>query len=169
MTSCRLPETTLVGFDSAWADNEKKPGAICAMVFDAAGSPHFVPPILAGFGKAGTFIADLHRPSRKTLVAIDQPTIVPNPAGMRPCERVVASVASWSGGGIQPANREGQGKAAMFGDGAPIWRFLDRLAFVDDPDQALRRPIGDTSWRCSRARAARSRSSVCQATRRAAV
>ena len=86
-----------------------------------------------------TFVESLRDPERKMLVAIDQPTIVPNCTGMRPCERVVASVISWSGGGIQPANR---GKSAMFGDDAPIWRSLKRLGFVDDPDQFHSAPVG---------------------------
>ena len=85
------------------------------------------------FDAAAAFVERLHDAGRRTLVAIDQPTIVRNLASMRPCERVVASVASRSGGGIQPANL---GKVAMFGDDAPISRFLKRLDFTDDPERA---------------------------------
>ena len=61
-------------------------------------------------------IRSLHHDGDLTLVAIDQPTIVPNQNSMRPAERVVAGTIIWSGGGIQPAYRD---KAAMFGDKAP--------------------------------------------------
>ena len=129
---------TVVGFDSAWADRERVPGAICALRFSKTGEVDFRLPILVGFDRAARFIEDLHSASRKTIVAIDQPTIVPNAAGMRPCERAAAAVMGWSGGGIQPANR----RSAMFCDGAPIWRFLQRLAFADDPEQARSAPCG---------------------------
>ena len=68
-----------------------------------------------------------------TLVAIDQPTIVPNATGMRPVDRVAASLVSWLGGGVQPANR---GKIGMFDDAAPIWRFLAALNGIEDPEGA---------------------------------
>ena len=123
----------LIGFDSAWVDRPNAPGAICAFSVDADGNARFDPPELAGFAAALTMIKARHRPGVRTILAIDQPTIVPNAAGARPCERVVASVMSWSGGGIQPAYR---GKASMFGDAAPIWRFLDALGFTDDPKAA---------------------------------
>lgn len=132
-----LAGTTLVGFDSAWADTERAPGAICALAVDGSGRVRFHQPRLVGFGAAADFVQALHNEEQRTIVAIDQPTIVPNATGMRPCERVVATVASWSGGGIQPANREGKGKIAMFGDHAPIWAFLKRLEFRDDPVASL--------------------------------
>ena len=129
----------LVGFDSAWADNAGTPGAICAARFEAGGGIVFHAPRLVGFEAAAGFIEGLHGDGDLTLVAIDQPTIVRNAGGSRPAERAVASVMSWSGGAIQPANRS---KATMFGDGAPIWRFLDRLGFADDPETAARATCG---------------------------
>ncbi len=122
----------LVGFDSAWADNPKKPGAICALRLEGERT-RFVEPVLAGFDDALVLIRSLHHDGDLTLVAIDQPTIVPNQNSMRPAERVVAGTIIWSGGGIQPAYRD---KAAMFGDKAPIWRFLAALGFTDDPEAA---------------------------------
>ncbi len=62
-------------------------------------------------------------------MAIDQPTIVPNLTGSRPVDRVAASVISWVGGGVQPANRS---KLGMFDDAAPIWRFKADLGASDD-------------------------------------
>jgi predicted RNase H-like nuclease len=133
-----VPAMNLVGFDSAWADNPKQPGAICALRTDAAGST-FLAPRLAGFDAALDLTRSLHQAGDLTLVAIDQPTIVANRTGMRPAERAVAGTIVWSGGGIQPAYRD---KTAMFGDGAPIWRFLAGLGFADDPEAAARADTG---------------------------
>ena len=121
--------TRYVGFDSAWADHPRRPGAICAL--DSKGG--FDAPRPAGFDAALAFLRERHAAGDLTLVGIDQPTIVPNESGARPADRVAASLMSWSGGGVQPAFR---GKAAMFGDGAPIWRFLAALGFRDDPETA---------------------------------
>lgn len=74
-----------------------------------------------------------------TLIALDQPTIVPNPTSMRPVERVAASVISWVGGGVQPANRS---KTGMFCADSPIWQFLTSLAATDDPMAARFAPSG---------------------------
>ncbi|ACL56572.1 hypothetical protein [Methylobacterium nodulans] len=65
------------------------------------------------------------------LVALDQPTLVPNATGMRPVDRVAASLISWLGGGVQPANRA---KIGMFDDAAPHWRFKERLGATEDPE-----------------------------------
>ena len=133
-----MAAVNLIGFDSAWADNPKKPGAICALrVADARTT--FIAPRPAGFDTALALIRSHHREDDVTLVAIDQPTIVNNQTGMRPAERVVAGTISWSGGGIQPAYRD---KTALFGDGAPIWRFLHALGFTDDPEAAARATSG---------------------------
>lgn len=123
----------LVGFDSAWSDNPKAPGAICACRIENDRPAIFHEPRLARFDEALALIEAWHFADDVTLVAIDQPTIVRNQTNMRPAERVVASVMSWSGGAIQPAYRD---KAAMFGDGSPIERFLAALGFADDPEAA---------------------------------
>ena len=133
-----LAAVNLIGFDSAWADHPKKPGAICALRVDGARTRFFAPRA-AGFDAALAFIRSLHREDDATLVAIDQPTIVSNQTGMRPAERVVAGTICWSGGAIQPAYRD---KAGMFGDDAPIWRFLGALGFTDDPETAVRAESG---------------------------
>jgi predicted RNase H-like nuclease len=118
------------GFDSAWMDNPNAPGAICAIGFDEKARPRFVVPQLVGFKEALAFIDAERRGHQLCLVALDQPSIVPNSTGGRPAERVAGSVISFSGGGVQPANR---GKAAMFGDAAPVWRFLEALGALQDP------------------------------------
>lgn len=101
--------------------------------FDDCGQITFNPPQLVKFREALHHIKDRSVPAWLTVVAIDQPTIVPNASGMRPVERVAASVVSYTGGGVQPANK---GKAAMFGDKAPIWQFKKELGAEDSPELA---------------------------------
>lgn len=67
------------------------------------------------------------------MVALDQPTIVPNLTGSRPVDKVAGSLISWIGGGVQPASRSRMG---MFDDAAPIWRFKQALGAVEDPELA---------------------------------
>jgi predicted RNase H-like nuclease len=123
--------TCIIGFDSAWTDNSKAPGAICALVIASDGGVRFKPPCHVSFDQALAFI-DAERCACDTcLVAIDQPTIVPNESGSRPADKVAASLVSFIGGGVQPANRS---KKEMFGDDAPIWRFLKRLGATEDPE-----------------------------------
>ena len=90
-------------------------------------------PRLVSFDQALAFIRSAQSPSGVTLVALDQPTIVPNSLSMRPVERAAASLVSWMGGGVQPANRSRKG---MICDASPIWRFLGELAAEDDPEGA---------------------------------
>jgi predicted RNase H-like nuclease len=124
-----LPTTCIIGFDSAWTDQAKAPGAVCAVEIDGDGARRFDPPFLARFDKAAEFIEQKKAQFDKCLVCIDQPTIVPNLAGGRPVEKVAASIISFVGGGVQPASRS---RTSMFGDDAPIWRFKKRLAASDD-------------------------------------
>jgi predicted RNase H-like nuclease len=130
-----LNKIAFVGFDSAWVGNPKVPGAICAISFDGKRFHDFKEPKLVGFDDARRFIARANRKHRLTLIAIDQPTIVPNDEGMRPVEKVAASIVSWLGGGVQPAYRK---KENMFGDGAPIWKFLRRLGATENPELSRR-------------------------------
>lgn len=122
---------TYIGFDSAWTDKKNAPGAICALSFEGSRPAEFHEPRLATFAEALEFIAQVRSSDGATLVALDQPTIVPNLTSMRPVERVAASVVSWLGGGVQPSNR---GKVGMFCDASPIWRFLADLGATEDPE-----------------------------------
>ena len=130
---CYLPigTTSIIGFDSAWTDNTKAPGAVSSVVIAKDGAVSFKPPHLASFDQAFEFIEAEHRACDICLIALDQPTIVPNATGSRPVDRVAASLISFIGGGVQPANRS---KKGMFDDGAPIWRFLERLGAIEDPE-----------------------------------
>ncbi len=121
---------TYIGFDSAWTDNAKAPGAICAVQLRRGAPPLFHAPRLVRFAEALAFIQVVSSGSEYTLIALDQPTIVPNQTSMRPVERVAASVISWVGGGVQPANRS---RTGMFCGASPIWRFLEELAATEDP------------------------------------
>ncbi|MBS9720230.1 DUF429 domain-containing protein [Tianweitania sp. BSSL-BM11] len=128
MTRC-----SIIGFDSAWTDKASAPGAVCILRQDEAGSTSFREPVLASFAEALALIRAEQAESDVCIVALDQPTIVPNETGMRPVDRVAASTILWAGGGVQPANRS---KIGMFDDAAPIWRFKRELNASDDPEQA---------------------------------
>jgi predicted RNase H-like nuclease len=125
--------TCIIGFDSAWTDDIKAPGAICALVVAKDGAVTFKPPHQASFDQALAII-EAERCGRDTcLIALDQPTIVPNATGSRPVDRVSGSLISFIGGGVQPANRS---KKDMFDSGAPVWRFLNRLGAAEDPERS---------------------------------
>jgi predicted RNase H-like nuclease len=129
MTTQAAEAVAIIGFDSAWTDSRTAPGALCIIRIDAAGRRTLVPPSLVSFDQALAVIGREKAPLR--LVALDQPTIVPNATGMRPVDRVAASVIAWLGGGVQPANRA---KVGMFDDAAPLWRFKERLGAAEDPE-----------------------------------
>lgn len=128
-----MPRDTYIGFDSAWTNKPSAPGAICAMSMEDGKVAEFHEPRLATFEQALDFIDAVKSRDGATLVALDQPTIVPNLTSMRPVERVAASVISWLGGGVQPANR---GKVGMFCDASPIWPFLAMLDAAQEPEHA---------------------------------
>jgi predicted RNase H-like nuclease len=122
-----------IGFDSAWTDNPKAPGAICAVCFENGRPMQFKAPRLVSFAQAHAFIRAESSDDGCTLLALDQPTIVPNATGMRPVERAAASLISWLGGGVQPSNT---GRLGMFCCASPIWRFLTELGAVENPEEA---------------------------------
>jgi predicted RNase H-like nuclease len=125
--------TIVFGFDSAWTDAPKTPGAICAIAFDERGRVEFHEPRLVSFTRARAFVDVLRREFALSLVALDQPTVVPNSTGSRPVEKVAGSLVSFVGGGVQPANR---GKIGMFCDSSPVWSFLSELNATQDPINA---------------------------------
>lgn len=136
-----------VGFDSAWAG--KAPGGIASATFSQDRLLETRLPEPAGFDHAAAIIEELQSTHDYVLVAIDQPTVVPNQTGSRPVDRVAASLVSRLGGGVQPANqgktRSGrtiQSKVQMFGPEAPIWKFLRRIDAVQNPPKARTAPSG---------------------------
>jgi len=122
---------TFVGFDSAWVGNT--PGGICWATFVDGRFEKWGEPRCATFDDAAGIIEELHAQSAYTLVALDQQTVVENETGMRPVEKVAASLVSKLKGGVQPANRS---KEAMFGDAAPIWKFIERIGATQNPAEA---------------------------------
>jgi predicted RNase H-like nuclease len=124
---------SIVGFDSAWTDKPKAPGAVCIIRSSEDGKLSFVEPCLASFAQALDIIKKEHELSQLCLVAIDQPTIVPNFTSLRPVDRIAGALISWLGGGVQPANRS---KIGMFDDAAPIWKFKEALGAIEDPEAA---------------------------------
>ncbi len=93
----------------------------------------FQAPRLVSFARAHAFIRAASSDDGCTLLALDQPTIVPNATGMRPVERAAASLISWLGGGVQPSNT---GRLGMFCSASPIWRLLTELGAVENPEEA---------------------------------
>ncbi|KQY16315.1 hypothetical protein ASE23_20245 [Rhizobium sp. Root73] len=128
-----ITKTSIVGFDSAWTDNPKAPGALCIIRLDSQGARLHLEPRLASFSEAAEIVLAERSQVSKCLVALDQPTIVPNFSGSRPVDKVAGSLISWVGGGVQPANRS---KLGMFDDAAPIWRFKQALGAIEDPEVA---------------------------------
>lgn len=128
-----MSSASVIGFDSAWTGNPKKPGAICVLRLTSDGGLHFIRPEMASFEHVIGVVRSEQLLFKKCLVAIDQPTIVANLGGCRPVERVAGSLISWLGGGVQPSNRARKG---MFDDAAPIWRFLELLGAVEHPESA---------------------------------
>lgn len=122
------------GFDSAWTDSADKPGAILTIYENELGELACEEPRLATFADAVVDIKAISSHTPFHLVAIDQPTIVPNVSGCRPVERAVSSLICKLKGGVQPANRS---KEVMFGDSAAIWRFLSDLPHEQQPFKAM--------------------------------
>lgn len=125
--------TIIFGFDSAWTDSSSAPGAICAISFDAQGKADFYEPRLVSFAQARDFIESNRHEYAVSIIAIDQPTVVPNATGSRPVDKVAGSLVSFIGGGVQPANRS---KRGMFCENAPIWPFISSLNVTEDPIKA---------------------------------
>jgi predicted RNase H-like nuclease len=120
----------IIGFDSAWTG---KKGAICALLLGAGDEVDFSRPVLADFDEALTYVQVRTELHDFCLVAVDQPTLVPNQTGCRPVDRVAASLVSYIGGGVQPANRN---KALLFGDAAPFWSFKKSLCARECPEES---------------------------------
>lgn len=126
-----MSHETLLGFDSAWAN--KNYGSICSLQIDESSVIDFQQPELCRFSDATKLVNSAASKSDYILVAIDQPTIVPNSEGCRPVEKVASSIVKGLKGGVLEANR---GKLSMFGDNAPIWRFLDETNLRQNPRAA---------------------------------
>lgn len=127
--------TLLVGFDSAWTATNS--GALVGVLRACDGTyQELGPPQVANYGQAEGRILEWqaqHNPAA-TVVLLDQPTIVKNDRGQRPVENLVSSPVSRRYGGMQPANTA---KREMFGEDAPVWRFLAKFGGPANPVELL--------------------------------
>jgi predicted RNase H-like nuclease len=127
--------TLLIGFDAAWTRTNAGAMAGSLRLHDGAlrglGPPHSV-----DYQQAAELILDWQRAtnSTSTLVLLDQPTIVTNATGQRPVESLVSSLVSRRSGAMLPANTT---RRTMFGEGAPVWLFLNRFGGPGDPLKPL--------------------------------
>jgi hypothetical protein len=120
--------TLLVGFDSAWPLTNS--GALVGILRLGDGKFHEIGlPQIVNYQEAEQFILKWqaeHLPTA-TIVSLDQPTIVKIAVGQRPVENIVGSPVGLRYGGMQPANT---GRDEMFGEQAPVWRFLTRFSVL---------------------------------------
>ncbi len=126
-------KTVISGFDSAWTDNPRQPGAISHIVMEGE-DRRLILPTLATFREALESLKSIADGADKHLVALDQPTIVNNMTGARPVDRVAGSLLSSVESGAQPASRS---RIHMFDESASIWRFLDQLGYPQLPWSVL--------------------------------
>lgn len=123
--------TLLVGLDSAWTPTNS--GALVGVLRAHDGRfQELGPPQVVNYCKAERTIIEWQAQQKPmaTIVLLDQPTIVKNAAGQRPVENIVGSSVSLRYGGMQPANTA---RKEMFGNDAPVWRFLSRFGGPADP------------------------------------
>jgi predicted RNase H-like nuclease len=123
--------TLLVGFDSAWTANNS--GALVGVWRGDCGElDELGPPIIVQYAEAERIVRDWQFRLKPTATVhlLDQPTIVNNATGQRPVENIVGSLVSRRYGGMQPANRS---RTKMFGEDAPVWRYLDQFGGPINP------------------------------------
>ena len=129
-----MVKTVISGFDSAWTDNPRQPGAISHIVMEGE-DRGFILPALVTFSKALENLKSIADEKDTHLVALDQPTIVNNMTDSRPVDRVAGSLLSSVKSGAQPASRS---RIGMFDNSAPIWNFLNHLGYPQLPWSVLK-------------------------------
>ena len=130
-----------VGFDSAWAG--MTPGAIAYAIFQGDVLEWEELPQLASFPQAAAIINNLRGGCDDVLVAIDQPTIVPNQCSCRPVDRVAGSLMGGLRSGTQTASRK---KENLFGNAAPVWQFISDIGYPGysgTKDDGVHNPLVD--------------------------
>ena len=132
----------LVGFDSAWTPGNC--GALAGALRTESGELQELGlPEVTNFDEAAERIISWqlkHRPVR-TVVMLDQPTIVKNATGQRGVENIVASPVSRRYSGVQPAYT---GREEMFGANAPVWAFLEQFGGPADPLAPVKSVVHET-------------------------
>lgn len=125
--------TLLVGFDSAWTPNNS--GALVGVIRtdDGALQELGLPQVMNYRDAAEAVIGWQHQTKpTETIILLDQPIIVRNSKGQRPVENLVAAPVGLRYGGVQPANTA---KIEMFGEDAPVWKFLAQFGGAADPHE----------------------------------
>ena len=120
-----MMSTLLVGFDAAWTAHNS--GAIvCVLHSDHGALQELGPPLVVNYADAEQVVRNWQAEWNPTATVqlLDQPTVVNKAAGQRPVENLVGCSVGLRCGGMQPANRS---RIEMFGDGAPVWRYLDEF------------------------------------------
>jgi predicted RNase H-like nuclease len=149
-----MPTRVYTGFDSAWSANNE--GAVVSAV-NRDGAWTLTGPVAADYQAAWEHVKRLDADANYHALAIDQPLIVRNGDGQRPVEGVAGSPVGRRLGGACSSNRGQHGGPAaanqrmMFGDDAPVWRFLGRLAgigFEHNPRRADRAAAAGTGRFC---------------------
>jgi predicted RNase H-like nuclease len=107
-----------LGLDLAWS--ERNPSGLAAL--DESGRVLELRADLVAFDEILAWVR--RHAAATTVLGIDMPTIVPNAAGTRPCERELRTVFQRHQAGPHPANRG----RPDFRDGGRARALLDRLA-----------------------------------------
>lgn len=123
----------IIGFDSAWTAGNQG-GLVGVFHRPDGGLTELGEPESADFSTAANRIRQWQADTAatRTLILLDQPTIVRNATGQRPVENLVGGPVSRRHGGVQPAFT---GRQAMFGPDAPVWPFLATFNGAADPQR----------------------------------
>jgi predicted RNase H-like nuclease len=118
-------ECLLVGFNSAWT--ARNSGGIIGVVRTDNGLlVELGEPTVADFPQAEKMIRAWQERlnPKRTLILLDQPTIVRNASEQRAVENIVGAAIGRRRGGVKPANTS---RIGMFCPDAPLRRFLGRF------------------------------------------
>lgn len=124
-----IQRTLLVGFDSAWSNENSGSLTAALMADDNDITKEDSQP--ASLDEAILLIQKWQsdwNPER-TIIAIDQPIVVSNTSGQRPVENIVSSIVGKHRGGVQPSSTS----KSYFSQDAPIWKFVDAFGGASDP------------------------------------
>lgn len=123
--------TLLIGFDSAWTPTHSG-GIVGALRHDDGSYRELGPPKVVNYERSECIILELQSEYAplSTIIALDQPIIVPNATGQRPVEHLVGSPVGARNGGVLSSNT---GIRSMFGGEAPVWQFLSQFGGAADP------------------------------------
>jgi predicted RNase H-like nuclease len=120
-------EILFTGFDSAWGG--RLTGAICHLAGEVTDGGLKLsvrePPMSVDWPEAVSQSRTWSAQSANHVVSIDQGLVVPNPTGMRPVERLLASALM--GRFECGAHSSNYGNAACYGPTAGIWEFIESL------------------------------------------